>query len=1090
MGDGVRVHRGARATEAALVSEVVEQVAPLREVRRFGGPTPFLAQLFAEPVRVVVPSRSLREHLAARLARALGGATAGVVVQTLRGLAFEVVGRAGETARGGHVLFPVVVRQLASAEPVLHAALDDLDDGYAAVAASVSDLLDAGYEPALQEGLLDCLAELRGARGERARALVRVAGRASAHLEAYGLEHRADLFRRAREALEADPGRLRARAVLIHGYADATGVQLELLRALRLLRGARVWLDHPDDPAEPGRTDPAQAFTERLVAQLGDGRAEPEAGEVASPAAIELFRAAGAQAEAREVAERVRTALDEGTPPEAMAIVARDLEAYRLALEVQLGRLAVPFSGGYGSLAPPGRRIRALLDLLRDGADTPADRWLDAAALFPPVTLRDLRLALHAIGLGRVRDVAATDARSAVGADGYRLPVRRGLLTPDDGGEEDDDAESEREPATAIAMRRRLELRDLARATGKAAVFCAELERLQAAGTLGEVLAGVRRLLNNALGWQPATVGFAETQGALAALAEELGSAVALSFAEARLLLESALADAGRSPLGGNGGGVAILSVVEARARTFERLFVLGLNRDLFPRPIAEDPLLPDADRARLAAVLPDVPIKRRAFTEERYLFAQLCSAAPRVCISWQAVSDDGKERLASPLVERLLAAQGGVEPPLAAGVVERAVSGPRPAHEHAVVAGIAGDRARLERLLAVSLAGGKPDAAATARARARVAAVRELDEAGHRGLDLGPYFGFVGATLDPADPRRGPLWVTALEGGAYCGWQTFLRRVLRIEPVPDARDVLPRVDRRLLGQVLHSALEEMARAGGLPVRVSLEEALAEGARDLPWPEPAELDAIALRAAEAVAREEGIALAGFARVLGRRVLPYLERVRVLDWPEGMLRGAIGMELEGRIALAGGRSLSFRADRVDRLGGALRLTDYKTGKTFTDAGNLPQRQAMLAKQVALGTLLQGVAYARVEGAAEPALGRYLFVRPDLDAKAAEITVDAAAEPARARFDAAARALADAYERGSFGPRLLDANLADERKLCDLCELSAACVQGESGARRRLLRWIEARSADAAPSGDAAGDALLAVMRLGSEPEAEE
>jgi superfamily I DNA/RNA helicase len=1080
MGAGVRVHRGARATEAALLAEVAELVAPLREARHFRGAADLLRPHLAAPVRIVVPSRSLREHVAARLARSEGGATLGVVVQTLRGLAFEIVARAGERARGGHTFFPVLVRQLARAEEALRTALDDLDDGYSAVAASVSDLLDAGHEPALEDALLDCLAGLDGARGERARALARVAGRAAERLAAYGLEHRAGLFRRAREALEADSSHLRARAVRIHGYADATGVQLELLRALCNLGGAAVYLDQPDDPAEPGRTDPARAFTERLVGALGLGRAEPADAAPAPPASVELFRAAGAHAEAREVADRIVRALAAGTAPEDIAVVARDLGPYRLALETQLARLAIPFSGGRGSLTAAGRRIRALLDVLREEGEAPGDRWLDAAELFEPAALRDVRLALHGIGLGRVRDVAATDPRRVAGESGYALPVRRGLVTP--AGEAGD---AEREAGRAArAVRRRLPLWQLERAAERAARLCEEIDALHRESTLGAILARLRRLLSprGVLGWKTTTPGFAEAQRALAALEEELGGAVELSFAEARLLLESALADAGRAPLGGAGGGVAILSVVEARARTFERLFVVGLNRDLFPRPIAEDPLLPDADRERIEAVLPDIPIKRRGFTEERYLFAQLCSAAPAVCLSWQAVSDDGKQRLASPLVERLLAGRPEAEVPLAPPVAERR-DALRPAHEHAVRAALGGQPGRLERLLAIALAGGKPDARAERRASARVRAVQELDEAGFRGLDLGPYFGFVGAIADPADPRRGALWVTALEGLAGCGWQTFLRRVLRIEPVPDALEALPRVDRRVIGQVLHAALEEIAKAAGVPADVPLAEALAGEPRDVPWPEPAALDAIVLAAAEAVAREEGIALAGFARVLDRRVRPFLERVRLLDWPAGVLRNVVGVELEGRAFAPGGAlEIAFRADRADRHAGALRLTDYKSGQSFTTAKEADKRRDALVKKIGQGSQLQAFAYAR--GANEPgARGRYLYVLPDLEPSAAEAAIDLADGEAAARFDAATQALFAAYRAGGFAPHLLAPSRKEARAQCEWCEVKAACVQGASGARRRLMLWLEAH-AEVAPPTDAEV-AALAALRLAEE-----
>jgi inactivated superfamily I helicase len=109
-----------------------------------------------------------------------------------------------------------------------------------------------------------------------------------------------------------------------------------------------------------------------------------------------------------------------------------------------------------------------------------------------------------------------------------------------------------------------------------------------------------------------------------------------------RPLLEGQLEKAGASNLGGAGGGVQVLSVTEARGRTFHHLFVCGLNRDVFPRTVREDPLLPDDLRRILRRVLPDVPVKRSGFDEERYLFAQRLSASPAVTLSWQAADDDG----------------------------------------------------------------------------------------------------------------------------------------------------------------------------------------------------------------------------------------------------------------------------------------------------------------------------------------------------------------------------------------------------------------------------------------------------------------
>lgn len=1102
-GASVEIHRGPRAAEAALLGELGRIAAELREAARPGTAPQGLAALLERPVRVVVPSQSLREHVAAALARALpGGGALGVVVQTLRGVAFEILRSAGEPVRGGHVLFPIVVRQLAREEPALSADLDDLEDGYGAAAASVSDLLDAGYEPELADALDDCLAALpAGPRAERARALVRVATRAAERLAEYGLEHRAGLFRRAREALEARPERLPTRALFVHGYADATGVQLELLRAIAALSEARVLVDQPSDPSDPSRADPGVLFTRRLVEGLAPGsvRVAAEA-EPAPPARIELFRASGAQSEVREVAERIRKLLDaREIAPERIGVVARDLGSYRLPLQVHFDRLAIPFSGGEGSLGPPGRRIRALLDLLRDGEESAADRWLDATDHFGEERLRDLRLGLHGIGLGRVRDVASADVEAVVDERGsYRLPVRRGLAPASEPGADVDAPEEEGEEAEprspgigpARAVTRRLSLDTLARARREAARLVDSLAELRRSERLGDLLAGVRALAGGPLGWERDGIGHAELSAALAQLEDELGADLPLSFAEGRLLLERALRDAGRGLLGGAGGGVQVLSVVEARARSFGALFVLGMNRDLFPRSISEDPLLRDAERQALESVLPDIPIKRRGFSEERYLFAQLCAAADSVTLSFQAVSDDGKERPASPLLEPLLRGRSDRELPLAPGLYDaRDAAALRPAHEHAVQAALGGDRARLEDVLAVAFAARPPGQDARRRARGRVAALAELDSIGRGERDLGPYFGFVGALGDAGDPRRTPLYVTRLEGLARCGWQVFLERVLRIEPVPDALESLPGVDPRLLGQVLHGALEAIVEGAGAPTRTNLAEALGEGAREVAWP-PEEVLAVLVQAAsERAAREHGIALAGFSRVLARRVLPYLERVRQLEWPGGVRRAVLGAELEGEVRVRGAdgaeRTLLFRADRADGGPGALELTDYKAGAPFSEAADAGKRGEVLRARIAAGALLQAAAYARAGASA--ASGRYLFARPDLAPDRAICSVDAADEEACAHFEAAVLALSEAWERGSLTPRLLKPDLSDSPDTCKRCAVSAACAQGDSGVRHRLARWVERHAPEADAPESAAERALLRAWQLGRESE---
>ena len=74
------------------------------------------------PIRIVVPSRSLREHLAASCVARFGGAVAGVAIQTLAGLGESILARCGEASgarASDRALFALRVRGLARRERAL-----------------------------------------------------------------------------------------------------------------------------------------------------------------------------------------------------------------------------------------------------------------------------------------------------------------------------------------------------------------------------------------------------------------------------------------------------------------------------------------------------------------------------------------------------------------------------------------------------------------------------------------------------------------------------------------------------------------------------------------------------------------------------------------------------------------------------------------------------------------------------------------------------------------------------------------------------------------------------------------------------------
>ncbi len=1081
----IRVGRGARATEELLLADL-EALLP-SSVADLG--------LLSRPVVVVVPSRSLRLHLVSRLLERHRRAVAGVEIVTLHGVASEILERCGEAPRASAPLLPVLVQRFARREEALRVRLDPFQDGYAAVLGAVRDLLDAGFEPSHAEALGQLLAERgAGAEHERALALLRTAEAVGSAFEEEGLTLSAHVLRRATDLLRADPERaLPARAVLIHGIADATGVATDLVETLLRLHGASVYLDQPPDPVDSSRTDLGVRFGERFFSRLR-GVVGPEWHQAApsTPDLLETFRAPGANAEVREVGQRVRALIEGGAPPERIGVVARDLAPYAAALQVHFNRLGVGFSGvaAAGSRTAAGRRLAGLSELLQRGGEVAAEVWLGTAS---DLSGFDLRLAVHVCGAGRLRDVASLDLDAFLdGAEGLPLPVRRGLVEVEADGDDPDNGR-------AIAPRRKVPKKDLRRTVERAAGLVVRLERWPAAAPLSEHITRLGRLLDKDLGWTRDTPGAAQAATTLSRLAGELPVAFDLSREEFFLLVRRELADAGSTRLGGDGGGVQVLSVTEARGRTFAHLFLLGLNRDVFPRPVSEDPLLPDRLRLALTSLLPEIPIKHTGFDEERFLFAQLLSSSPHVTLSYLACDDDGRAQTPSPLVERLRLKPGGGEPPLVSGALAAGGSGsPRPAFEHAVLAGLHETRARFGAVLelACAEAAGESGASEAARllASARLAILDELDpdrrsaEGRAHAATLGPYFGFVGAARDRSDPRRGEIPVTSAENLAGCPWQVFLRKVLRLEPPPDALAAAPGLDPLLVGSAVHGVLERIVREAVPRLPETLDAAIGAPPTAVAWPGPELFERILQDVCATVARKAGLALPGLGRVLAEQARPFLEVAERLAWAGEEIKVLV-VEVAGTVQVTDAaerkRTISFRADRLDESDDGLLFTDFKTGAPYSNAARTGTRHDHFLRAVRQGRALQAAAYAAA-AAGRPARGRYLFLRPDLEDDRRTFTVAAEDTDILTAFTAVVQAVLQAWDLGSFFPRLEQPDEPEEPRRCSVCEVRQACLRGDSGARRRLAGWA-ARHAAGSGGVSPAEIALLAVWRLAAKGE---
>ncbi|HEY4561740.1 MAG TPA: PD-(D/E)XK nuclease family protein, partial [Thermoanaerobaculia bacterium] len=852
-------------------------------------------------------------------------------------------------------------------------------------------------------------------------------------------------------------------------------------------------------------------LTVRFAERIGKGETASPALEIPAPS-LTACEAIGAEAEAREVAFRVRALLDGGERPEGIGVVARDLDPYRFPLRRHFDRLGIPFSGlgERGGLEPAGRRARALLELLRDGEAVPSDRWLDTVVDFPeerhsPALPQargggwvDLRLAFASLGAGRLRDATELRLEDILRKGSYALPIRQGLATA---GEEEDGVMEEGDGVRsneAHARRRRIK-GSLIRAAVRAARRARErLAGWPAEAPASEHLARLRALLTADLGWDLDAEETAPVRAALEELEREVPGGFRLERDEMRLLIEDLLLEAGASMLGGQGGGVQVLSVTEARARTFDHLFLMGLNRDVFPRGIREDPLLPDALRRILQRVLPDMPIKRLGFDEERYLFAQLLAAAPSVTLSWQTTDDDSKPLSASPLVERMRERlRVDRVPPLWSLPKAGPLPGPRTAGEHAIMAGLYAPRRWWGRVMRLALKEARAEIATPAfdlsperLAAARLAVLDEMDPdlrtpegraARHR---LGPYFGFIGRIPgnDEKEPRLRELYVTQLENLAACPWQLFLMRLLGIEPTPDPLGALPTVDPVLLGIAVHGVLERIARPPGRerPRRGAVRHLDPVA---VAWPEDREMEQWLYEESARRLEDEGIFLPGLARALAERARPMLETARTMDWSAGDLP-VLATEAEGELdtgdAPGALRQVFFKADRVDKAGGLVIWTDYKTGIPIATAKRPEYRRRQFLERVRRGSNLQAVAY--LLGSEGESKGRYLYLRPGLDDGERELAVTHADEDFIEAFAAASEAVLAAWESGSFFPRVVELDGRKEPPRCGFCSVAEACLRNDSGARQRLHEWTGQGSEALGPE----EWALLRVWRLGTKP----
>jgi hypothetical protein len=1073
---------GSIATESALVAEVDRLLDELG------------SSVLEQPIWMVVPSISLRAHILSTIVRHRGRGIAGLACWTLHGLASEIVQRSGEPERIGINLVPILIRRFVADERSLREGLEHLADGYQTVVGSVQDLLDAGLAEAHHDALEEVLAQ-EGPRVSsraavaRARSIVRVATRVSAEIEKLELGHNSTVLEQATDLVRFDspiePG---IGGLLIHGFSDATGLASDFIVALLEKFSGHIFLDLPPDIGDLSRDDPgvefARRFRERIEAVATSIRLDTD--RRGKGPKIRLVRSYGAQAEAREVATRIRTLLDKGSEPEAIGLVARQLEPYVSPLRTHFYRLGIPFSGigAKGPQLPIGRKIQGFVELLKNRQACSVDRWIDIRDCSTDrVPDFDLRLGLFGLAQTTIEEVAKLDLKPFEGRTSIPLPVGVGF-------DIDDDSDGQ-----TRLQHRTIPLANIDRLRLEAEAICSTFSSWPTQQPWPAHQARLYQLAE-LLGWTQDTEISSRVSEAWSQLGSEIPEGLELQLEEVVTLLIELLRSIGFSDLGGSGSGVQILDVIEARGRTFDHLFVVGLNQGLFPRAVREDPLLDDSLRQVIGreghGVLPDLARKLTGHSEERYLFAQLLWSSPEITLSWQFADDDGKTAIPSPLLQRLrLSRYVHREEELVPCLARHPFSGvPRETtdaypevftpYERAVRTALWGARKDLSTALrgaldSLQLEGSKgaghdpedlehPIDSSLAVAVVRTKILDEVDPLQGQRLPPGPYLGYIGSARLSGDPRTGqPLYITTLESMARCPWQTFLKRFLRLESLPDPSEVLPAIDARLVGQLVHRSLEKIVGDQLIDSTSRFEDLRGRSASPIEWPQPRRLENLLLREAHRLVFDMGLNWKGMAEILTEISRPYIQQAIELDRFEDSPGAAIAVEVEGQLQVAE-TTIHFRADRVDRRGDDLSVFDYKTGsKPIITAKRESVRRKNLLTAIRDGRHLQAAAYSNALGSPNDT-GEYLFLHPELNSDTRRVEIRGDDSQARDAFRAATGSLVESWHQGVFFPRLVEPGTDKEPTPCSYCEVAEACARGDSGVRGRLTSWASDPSDD--------------------------
>jgi ATP-dependent helicase/DNAse subunit B len=816
----------------------------------------------------------------------------------------DLLGRRPALLAGSIGTFDDLFRRLAQpAKPVVGDAQRTLLIRRVVGDASLNGLGRSARFAGFADALAGALGELEAGLVEPERLdgdLSRLYAAYRSELDRLGLWDRDLLRRRALERLSSELEAWEGQPVFAYGFEDLTGVEWELLRALAGRTEVTVSIAY-----EPGRPafESLRATVDDL-SSLADGRIEqlePRFHEYAHPAlahleralfaddpppappldgAVRFFEGAGARATADLVAKELLDLLCSGTRAEAIGVVVPTIEGWRARLETAFATAGIPFAIEARLRLAQTAFGRALLGLLRFV-------WLGG-------TRRDLygflRSPFSGVPRGKVDFLEgrlrgrAINAHDRVDAEtlalhGNPFPAVRAL----------------REARTPVAGLREAAATMLRNAHGLYRPPASDDSRADL-----RAYESVAELADELDDW-------ADRGGTLAP--QQIVDALE------HLTVRGPRLEPDR---------VAVLSLKDARTRSFDVVFVLGLEEGSLPRRAPSSPFLTDETRQALA----DARLTRPdPVAHDRYLFYTACSRATRgLYLVREATTDEGTAREASAFWEEAARV-------FAPDDVERATKRRPLSALTWPLLDAPTERERL-RELARTAATDRAQAEAVARANGWERRLDRALQAFERPTVLRHPL-----VLEQLAART-TFNVTELERMSDCSSAWFVERLL------DPKTIDADVDAKLRGSVAHTTLHRFY--AGLPKEVGVDKPDVEHLE----PALAHLRACLTQAVEGVRMElTEIQREELQQTLWRDLSAFVEAEARVELPlvprELELQFGFERSKHAGLALADGLFLSGKIDRVDvEVFGARGIVqDYKGGKSAHSAQAIEQEQRL-------------------------------------------------------------------------------------------------------------------------------------------------